>query len=112
MEDALRTVEQLLRKYRHTYQANLAMIAREHLAQNPRQVCQELNDDEWWGGNDSIAAMDLAVDGGFSAEARADGQRLRTALIELYRTMKTYGEYHEQAELATSQFTKWLSSRI
>jgi hypothetical protein len=112
MQEALRTVEDLLRKYGHTYQANLAMIAREQFAQSPAEACRALNDDEWWGGSDSVAARDLAVDGGFSSEARSDGTRLRQALIEIYTTMKAHGQGHEQAEVVTAQFNKWLRSRV
>jgi hypothetical protein len=112
MEAALSLVEELLRQYGHPYQANLAMIAREQFARAPQEVCRRLNDEEWWGGSDAIAAVDLALIGGFSAEARRDGQRLRAALIEVYATMKGYGQHNAQAELFTSQFQKWLTSHI
>jgi hypothetical protein len=112
MEEALRTVENLLRKYGHTYQANLAMIAGEQFARSPAETCRSLNDDEWWGGRDSVAASDLAVDGGFSSEARADGKRLREALIDIYATMKANGQRHEQAEVVIAQFNKWLRSHV
>lgn len=112
MEAALSLIEDLLRRYGHTYQANLAMIARERLARAPSEACQMLNDPEWWDGSESIAAVDLALSGGFSAEARRDGQSLRAALIEVYATMKGLGEHNAQAELMTSQFRKWLSSHI
>jgi hypothetical protein len=112
MEEQLRTVEELLRKYGHTYQANLAMIAAEQFTRSPEQACRSLNDDEWWGGRGSVAATDLAVDGGFSTRAREDGKRLRAALIDIYATMKACGEHHEQAEIVTAQFTKWLTSHV
>jgi hypothetical protein len=112
MENALRTVETLLRKYGHTYQANLAMIAREQFMASPQAGCRVLNDDEWWGGSDSVAAVDLAVDGGFGAQAREDAKRLWGALIEIYATMKAYGKSHPQAEIVTAQFNKWLTSHV
>jgi hypothetical protein len=112
MEAALSLIEGLLRDYGHAYQANLAMIARERFACAPQEACRILNDAEWWGGPDAIAAVDLALSGGFSAQARRDGQRLRAALIEVYTTMKGFGEHNGQAELVTSQFQKWLSSHI
>lgn len=112
MEAALSLIEDLLRRYGHTYQANLAMIARERFAHSPEEGCRGLNDEEWWGGSDSIAAVDLALSGGFGAEARQDGQRLRAALIEVYAIMKGYGEHNAQAELFASQFQKWLTSHM
>jgi hypothetical protein len=112
MEDALSTIEELLRKYGHIYQANLAMIAREQFSRCAEDACRRLNDDEWWGGRGSVAAMDLAVDGGFSTESREDGKRLRNALIEVYAAMKACGQVHEQAEIVTAQFNKWLTSHV
>jgi hypothetical protein len=112
MDEALDTVEQLLRKYGHTYQANLAMVAQEQFSRSPEQACRSLNDDEWWGGRESVAAADLAVEGGFSAEAREDGKRLRLALIQVYATMLVYGQRHEQAEIVIAQFKKWLTSHV
>jgi hypothetical protein len=112
MQAALQTVESLLRKYGHVYGANLAEIARRHYARDPLEACRELNNDEWWGDRDAIAAFDLALDGGFSPEARADGDRLRAALEEIYATMKGYGEQNAQGEIMVSQFNKWRTSRI
>jgi hypothetical protein len=112
MESALSEIEDLLRRYGHIYQANLAMLAREQLARSPEDACRAVNDDAWWGGSDSIAALDLALSGGFSPEARRDGQRLRSALIEVYKTMKGYGQHNTRAELYTAQFQKWLTSHM
>jgi hypothetical protein len=112
MEEALRTVENLLRKCGQPYQANLAMIAGEQFARSPTEACCSLNDHEWWSGRDSVAATDLAVDGGFSSEARADGKRLREALIHIYATMKAHGQRHEQGEVVIAQLTRWLGSHV
>ena len=112
MESALTTVESLLRKYGHTYGANLAEIVRNQYRFDPASACRALNSDEWWGNSDAIAACDLALEGGFSAQAREDGDRLRAALVEVYATMKGYGEANAQGELMVSQFNKWRSSRI
>jgi hypothetical protein len=112
MEATLSLIEDLLRQYGHTYQANLVMIARERFVHAPQDACRLMNDDEWWGGSDAIAAVDLALSGGFSADARRDGQRLRAALVEIYASMKGFGVDNEQAELMTSQFRKWLASHI
>lgn len=112
LTNALTEIETLLRAYGHVYGANLAMIARETFAHDPLAACAALDDPDWWGGRDSIAAMDLALDGGFSPEARADGQRLRAALVEVCSTMKGYGIENEQAEIVTAQFVKWRSSQV
>lgn len=112
MEATLSLIEDLLRQYGHIYQANLVMIARERFVHAPQEACRLMNDAEWWGGSGAVAAVDLALSGGFSAEARQDGQRLRAALIDVYANMKGFGVENEQAALMTSQFRKWLSSHI
>jgi hypothetical protein len=88
------------------------MIARDQFARSALDGCRTLNDDAWWGGRDSIAAIDLAVEGGYSDEARRDAKRLRVALIEIYTVMKDVGEINERAEIATSQSIKWVVSGI
>ena len=112
MDKALETIETLLRKYGHVYQANLAEIARTRWAQDPNDACRAVNNADWWDDRDSIAAVDLALDGGFSAQARADGQALRQALIRVYEYMQAYGQHNAEAELMVSQFNKWLTSHI
>lgn len=112
MLSALEDVEQLLRRYGHVYEANLAGIGHAAFAEDPRAACRLLNRDEWWNGHRSVAAIDLALDGGFTAEARRDAQKLREALIEVFTTMLAYGEHHEAGEIVVSQFRKWQESHI
>ena len=111
MQAALDQVERLLRTYHHVYGANLAALARATYAQDPRAACRMLNSDEWWDGRQSVAAIDLAVDGGFTPTARQDAQALRRALIEILTTMLAYGE-ENVAELIVSQFQKWMESHV
>lgn len=112
MLNALDETEQLLRRYGHVYEANLAAIARADFAQDPPTACRSLNRDEWWNGHRSVAAIDLAVDGGFTAESRRDAQRLCEALVEIFTTMLAYGEHNAAGEIVVSQFRKWQESHI
>lgn len=112
MDRALRQIESLLRDYGHTYEANLAAIAREAFGRDPVAACGLVNSGEWWDGSDSVAAIDLAVDGGFTPRARADAQALRGALVEVFTTLLAYGERNSAGELIVSQFQKWEESRM
>ena len=112
MLDALQRIETLLRAYGHTYEANLAAIAQTRFACDPLAGCRAVNNDEWWDDQHSLAAIDLAIDGGFTAQARSDAQTLRAALIEVYTTMLAYGERHPTGELEVAQFRKWMESHI
>jgi hypothetical protein len=112
MLHALSTTESLLRRYDHDLAANLAEIALRSFTDDPAGTCAQLNSPEWWGPGPSVAEIELPVDGGFSADARRDGRRLRHALIEIYRCMKAYGEVNEAAEIQVAQFDKWLKSDI
>jgi hypothetical protein len=112
MQQALAQIEQLLRSYGHTYEANLAAIARSAFERDPRAACQTLNSEEWWSSSRSLAAIDLAMDGGYTARSRQDSHALRLSLIEIFTTMRAYGEHNESAEILVSQFHKWLESHI
>jgi hypothetical protein len=112
VRDALTDIERLLRDYGRNYEANLAAIAAARFEQDPRAGCRLLNDAEWWNDRDAVCAIDLAVEGGFSPEARRDGRRFRVALVEVFTTMIAYGERNAPGELVVSQMRKWLESRI
>ena len=112
MEEALATIERLLRQYGHVYRANLVDSARLQWANAPQAVAIRLNTAEWWSDKNAIAAVDLAIEGGFGAQARTDGQRLRRALIMVYEHMQACGQSSTEAEIVVSQFKKWLSSAI
>lgn len=112
MNQALQTIESVLRDYGHQYHANLAAIARQRFASEPRAACRLVNSAEWWEDADSLAAIDLAVDGGFTARARLDASRLRGALGEVMMTMLAYGERNDTGEILVAQFQKWDESRV
>lgn len=109
---ALNRIEQLLRDHGHTYHANLAGIAAALYATDPHAACRAINSDEWWQGADSLAAIDLALSGGFTARARRDAHALRLALIEVFTTLLAHGEHNEAGEIVVSQFRKWLESHV
>ena len=112
MLEALERTEGLLRHYGHVYEANLAAIARALFERDPKAACQAINTEEWWDSAASVAAIDLAVDGGFTMQARRDAQAFRQALTEIFGTMLAYGENNAAAEIIVSQFEKWRESHI
>ena len=112
MEQALTTIENLLRRYGHVYHANLAEVARQRFANEPAAACKAINNPDWWDGSEAIAAIDLAVDGGFTSEARQDAATLRAALTTVLTTMKAWGEINPTGEIAVCQFQKWQASQV
>ncbi len=105
-------VEQLLRKYGQVYHANLAMLAAAAVERDLDAGVSQLDSDEWWGDADSVAAIDLAIAGGFSPEARRDAAILRRELAEAYQLMVDHGVHNEKGEIMAAQFRKWLASHI
>ena len=83
MKQHLTEIEELLRKYEHVYQANLAMTARDAEEREVGTGLRQLDSDEWWGDSDSVAAIDLAITGDFTPEARRDAATFRKLLTEL-----------------------------
>ncbi len=112
MLDPLRRTERLLRDYGHVYRANLAAIALDLFRRDPAAACRTINSEEWWEGSESVAATDLAVDGGFTTQAREDAWALRQALVEIFTTMLAYGEQNTAAEIIVAQFEKWRESHV
>jgi len=108
----LERVEQLLRQYDRVYHANLAMLARQAAERDPRNALAQLDSDEWWGDAESVAAIDLAIGGGFSPQARRDAMALRQDLAELYQIMVDQGVHNEKGEIMVAQFRKWLASHM
>lgn len=112
MQQALEQIEQLLRSCGHTYEAKLAAIARNAFERDRKAACRALKSNEWWSSSRSLAAIDLAMNGGYTTRSRQDSQALRRSMIEIFTTMRAYGEHNESAEILVSQFHEWLGSRI
>ncbi|MCB1723585.1 MAG: hypothetical protein KDJ39_07810 [Gammaproteobacteria bacterium] len=112
MRRALAEIERLLRAYGHTYAANQAEIAAGLFDEDPQAACRSLNTSEWWEGADSVAAIDLAVTGGFTAQSRHDAVVLRQSLVDVFTTLRAYGEHNDAGEIIVSQFQKWMESHI
>jgi hypothetical protein len=112
MQEALEKAERLLRSYGYDYEANLATIALALFAKDPLAACRSINTAEWWESAQSLASIDLAVSGGFTPQSRRDAQALREALIEIFTTLRAYGEHNEAGEIIVSQFRKWMESRV
>jgi hypothetical protein len=112
MKQHLTEIEALLRKYEHVYQANLAMTARDAEEREAGAGLRQLDSDEWWGDSDSVAAVDLAITGGFTPEARRDAATFRKLLTELYQVMVDHDLHNEKGEIMAAQFKKWLVSQV
>jgi hypothetical protein len=114
VQKALTRIESVLRRHGFVYQANLAEIAAATLARDPAAACALLQADEWWGDRDSIAAIDLGVVGGFTPEARCDGQALREALVEVFRELRRVcGDLSDDhMDLVARHFHKWSVSGV
>jgi hypothetical protein len=72
----------------------------------------QLTSEEWWGDTDSVAAVDLAIEGGFSPQARRDAASLREALVDLAQGMADRGVRDPTAGIVAAQLRKWLASGI
>jgi hypothetical protein len=112
MKAHLTEIEVLLRQYEHVYHANLASTAKDAEEREIGAGLRQLNSDEWWGDSDSVAAVDLAISGGFTPEARRDAARFRKRLTELYQFMVDHDLHHEKGEIVVAQFKKWLASHV
>ena len=112
MKQHLIEIEALLRKYEHVYHANLAMTLRDAEEREPGAGLRQLDSDEWWGDSDSVAAIDLAITGGFTPEARRDAAPFRRLLTELYQVMVDHDLHNEKGEIMAAQFRKWLVSQV
>ena len=112
MRQALQQAERLLRGYGRNYEANLVAIALTTFDRDPQAACRAINCDEWWNGTTAVAAVDLAVAGGFTAQSRTDAQDLRQALLVIFTTMRAYGEFNAAGEVVVSQFRKWKKSHM
>lgn len=112
MHQALTDIEKLLRAYGHTYEANVASIAAAQFGDDPVAACRSINSAEWWEDSDAVASIDLALSGGFTAESRRDAQTLRTALIDVFTTLRDYGEHNDAGQIIVAQFRKWAESRL
>jgi len=112
IRQALTQLEPLLRHYDFIIEANRVAGVLQLLNLDKQKAFQLLLDDTWWVGQDAVAEVDLSIAGGFTAKARADQDRLQTLVIELYQGMQAAGLENEHAQLVTSQYHKWLVSRM
>jgi hypothetical protein len=112
MIDALQELEALLRKYEQPYLANTVTVATGYALAGDERLWQGLCSDEWWGDSDSIAAVEPAVLGGFTRDARADSRRLRELMLAVYAGMQTHCIPPPEARLMANQFNKWLVSQV
>lgn len=76
------------------------------------EAWQLLNGGDWWGGGDSIAMLNLEIEGGFTARARQDSRTLRESLVELHQILAEAGQAGEDATLIAAELRKWVASRM
>ncbi len=108
----LNQLEPLLRQYDFVLEANIVKGIQETLKINPDMAYQQLSDKNWWVGENAVAEVDLAIAGGFMASAREDQDRFQQLIIELYLQLNEAGYESDYARIVTSQFNKWLISRM
>ncbi|MCP5137369.1 MAG: hypothetical protein H6981_11280 [Gammaproteobacteria bacterium] len=108
----LAEIDALLRRNGCHREAEVVVFAARLWARNPIAARDEMNGDDWWHGHHGIAAIDLAIAGGFTRVARDDAQRLRDALIELREHLDAHGLNNDEADLQVRQFRKWAASHV
>lgn len=108
----LAQVEALLRRHDCHDEAGQARFAQELWSRDPLAGRAELNGDAWWHGRNGIAAVDLAIAGGFTRAAREDAQTLREHLVALRDHLDAHGLDNEEAALQVRQFRKWTASHM
>ena len=112
MEQILIQLEALLREYDFTREANLVAGICKLQLHHPEQAYQLMIDEAWWVGADAVAEANIAIAGGFTPDARHDQDKFQTLIIELYQLLNQQGYDSEHAKLVTTQYNKWLVSRV
>lgn len=112
MVEALQELEALLRRYGQPYLANTVSVATGYALAGDERLWPSLCSVEWWGDSGSIAAIEPAVLGGFTRDARADSRRLRELMLTVYAGMQTHCIPPPEARLMANQFNKWLVSQV
>lgn len=112
IQETLRAIEDLLRKYTYTLEANTVMAISDVLVQDENKAYKQMIDEAWWVGEDAVAEADLSIAGGFTSEARLDQDIFQELIIKLYQHLQDKGYQSDHAQLVTSQYNKWLVSRM
>ena len=112
IKQILTDLETLLRDYDFIREANTVNGVIQLFSNNHDMACRQIMQESWWVGDDAVAEADLAIAGGFTAQAREDQDRFQELIIALYRQLSGQGYQSEFAKLVTSQYHKWLASRM
>ena len=112
MEKTLKQLERLLRKYDFIVEANLVDRAASLYNIDQNKACEEMIATEWWAGENAVAEANLSIAGGFTSKARVDQDQFQQLIITLYKLLNEAGFNSDYATLVTSQYHKWLASRI
>ncbi len=110
--ETLINLEKLLRQYDFILEANTVAGAIQTHALDQGRAYQQIINDTWWVGEDAVAEADLSIAGGFTAKARKDQDAFQNLVITLYQQLQEKGYDNEHATLITSQYHKWLVSRM
>lgn len=112
MEKTLRHIEKLLREYDFIVEANLVDRAATLYDIDQSEACEEMIATEWWAGENAVAEANLSIAGGFTSKARVDQDQFQQLIIKLYKLLNEHGFRSYHATLVTSQYHKWLASRV
>ncbi len=112
MQQTLKLLEALLREYDFTLEANIVdgVLTLYSLDQN--KACERMIAASWWAGEDAVAEVNLSIAGGFSPKSRKDQEKFQQLVIHLHQLLIEAGFESDHAKLVTSQYHKWIASRV
>lgn len=108
----LEKLESCLRDYQLIREANAVAGVMKLLETDQEKAFETIMQETWWIGEDAVAEADLAIAGGFTAKARQDQDAFQELIIELYQRLSELGYDSDYARLVTTQYHKWLVSRM
>jgi hypothetical protein len=112
MQQTLKHIETLLRKYEFTLEANIVVAVKELYSHDPDKACAQMIAPSWWVGEDAVAEVNMSIAGGFSSKSRRDQDNFQQLIISLYEDLSAAGYESDHAKLVTSLYHKWLASRV
>jgi hypothetical protein len=110
MNDALHEPNALLRSYEQPRLANTSCVAMGYAVARDERIRPGLCSDEWRGDSGSMAAIEPAVPGGFTRDARSDSRRLRAPMLALHAGIQNHCIPPPEARLMANQFNTRLAS--
>ena len=112
MQQTLKQIEALLREYGFNIEANIVEAVTKLYSLDHDKACQQMIAASWWAGVDAVAEANLSIAGGFSSKSREDQNKFQQLIIHLYKHLNEAGFESDHAKLVTSQYHKWIASRV